>query len=157
MESPWSPVKTIVSSSLPTRWHPSYKILLFIAHSTVTPWWKTCKEVQMYLCRKYWKLSFGFCFFLNPLSTVSPICIPAALWLALKESGLLLQNYFISKSPHFPPGCSGWIPWEKKQQKKLQRTEATTVSVADVGIVECGRCVGAKGNRIMKYLWALPA
>lgn len=34
--------------------------------------------------------------------------------------------------------------------------ERTTVSVADVGIVECGRCVGAKGNRIMKYLCEFP-
>lgn len=39
-----------------------------------------------------------------------------------------------------------------KKKKNLRALKQRTVSVADVGIVECGRCVGAKGNRIMKYL-----
>lgn len=42
-------------------------------------------------------------------------------------------------------------------EKNPQCTKTTAVSVADVGIVECGRCVGAKGNRIMKYLCEFPA
>lgn len=46
---------------------------------------------------------------------------------------------------------------QNKAKQKLLFTKATAVSVADVGIVECGRCVGAKGNRIMKYLCEFPA
>ena len=44
------------------------------------------------------------------------------------------------------------VVFKKKTKKKPLCAKATTVSVADVGIVECGRCVAAKGNRIMKYL-----
>ena len=44
-----------------------------------------------------------------------------------------------------------------ERKKKKKPTKATAISVADVGIVECGRCVGAKGNRIMKYLCEFPA
>lgn len=42
-------------------------------------------------------------------------------------------------------------------KKLTQCTEATALSVADVGTVERGRRVGAKGNRIMKYLCEFPA